>query len=151
MILTQPMVDSVNQNLSMFGFAPEYKGASEIVGNEVSLGDVHVLFGLTDGLHGNIVLGFKMSTALTIVSFMMGGMQIDSLDEMSQSALGELGNMIVGTGITNTHSASLINFSTPTIVVEGHIYVNAKETKTNKLDFEINGETFYVTITLENE
>ncbi len=151
MILNQPMVDSVTQNLSMFGFAPEFSGSSDIQGNEISLGDVHVLFGLTDGLHGNIVLGFKLSTALTIVSFMMGGMQIDGLDEMSQSALGELGNMMVGTGITNANSPTLINFSTPTILVDGHIYVNSKETTTTKLHFLLNGEPFYVSITLENE
>jgi chemotaxis protein CheX len=151
MILTQPMVDSVSQNLSMFGFAPEFNGTSDIHGNDISLGDVHVLFGLTDGLHGSIVLGFKMPTALNIVSFMMGGMTIESLDEMSQSALGELGNMIVGTGITNANSPTLINFSTPTILVDGHIYVNSKETTTTKIQFQLNGEPFYISITLENE
>ncbi len=151
MILVQPMVDSVTQNLSMFGFAPEYKGVSDIQGNEISLGDVHVLFGLTDGLHGSLTFGFKMPTAMNIVSFMMGGMEMPSFDEMCQSALGELGNMIVGTGLNNAQSPTLINFSPPTLVVDGHIFISTKESKTQKLEFELNGTPFYIAINLENQ
>ena len=144
MSLNQPIIDSVTTNLSMFGFAPTFVKDGVEVGNEISLGDLHIIFGLTDGLHGSIVLGFKMPTALQIVSFMMGGMPIESMDEMSQSAISELGNMIVGTSITNARSSVLINFSPPTLIVDGHIFIPAKECKISRLEFELNGEPFYV-------
>jgi chemotaxis protein CheX len=149
MSLNQPIIDSVTQNLSMFGFAPSFVNATEESGTEISLGDVHILFGLTDGMHGSIVLGFKMPTALQIVSFMMGGMPIESMDEMSQSAIGELGNMIVGTAITNARSSILINFSPPTLIIDGHLYIPTKEPKHTKLEFELNGIPFYVAYSTE--
>lgn len=151
MSLNQPIIDSVSTNLSMFGFAPAFIEETTEVGSEISLGDVHIIFGLTDGLHGSIILGFKLPTALQIVSFMMGGMPIQSMDEMSQSAIGELGNMIVGTAITNVRSSILINFSPPTLIVDGHIFIPAKDSKVSKLKFEMNGETFYVSYYVEEK
>lgn len=47
-------------------------------------------------LEGDIVFSFPMEVALKLVSVMMGGFAVTEIDEMSKSALSELGNMISG-------------------------------------------------------
>jgi len=49
---------------------------------------------------GDVVFGLHEEVALKMVSAMMGGFTITQMDEMSQSAISELGNMISGNAST---------------------------------------------------
>lgn len=51
-------------------------------------------------MKGDIVFGFPEKVALKLVSGMMGGSTVTEFDEMSQSAISELGNMISGNAST---------------------------------------------------
>lgn len=57
--------------------------------------DVSILIGLTGQVEGMVIYGMSEDTAKSIVSRMMG-QDWHLLDEMAQSAIGELGNMITG-------------------------------------------------------
>jgi chemotaxis protein CheX len=57
---------------------------------------VFVNFKILGDVEGNVSLQFSEETALKIVSSMMGGMKVVELDELAQSAISELGNMITG-------------------------------------------------------
>ncbi|WP_438347179.1 chemotaxis protein CheX [Paenibacillus sp. FA6] len=63
-------------------------------------GDIWIQVGMTGQLSGNIVFGLKETVALKIVSVMMGGFVLTEMDEMGQSAISELGNMISGNAST---------------------------------------------------
>jgi chemotaxis protein CheX len=63
-------------------------------------GDIWIQVGMTGQISGNIVFGIKETVALKIVSAMMGGFVITEMDEMGQSAISELGNMISGNAST---------------------------------------------------
>ncbi|AOZ91979.1 chemotaxis protein CheX [Paenibacillus crassostreae] len=63
-------------------------------------GDIWIQVGMTGQMSGNIVFGLKESVALKIVSIMMGGFVLTEMDEMGQSAISELGNMISGNAST---------------------------------------------------
>jgi chemotaxis protein CheX len=63
-------------------------------------GDIWIQVGMTGQISGNIVFGIKEIVALKIVSAMMGGFVITEMDEMGQSAISELGNMISGNAST---------------------------------------------------
>jgi chemotaxis protein CheX len=51
-------------------------------------------------VEGDIVYCFPKAVALKLVSDMMGGCVVTELDEMGQSAIAELGNMISGNACT---------------------------------------------------
>lgn len=57
---------------------------------------VWIHIGLTGDFEGKIVFGIPEPVALKVVSLMMGGFEITEMNEMSQSAISELGNMISG-------------------------------------------------------
>ncbi|QSF44264.1 chemotaxis protein CheX [Paenibacillus tianjinensis] len=69
---------------------------------DIELIDNHIWIqvGMTGQLSGDIVFGIAEQVALKIVSAMMGGYPIAEMDEMGQSAISELGNMISGNAST---------------------------------------------------
>lgn len=69
---------------------------------EISLIDNHIWIqiGMTGQMSGDIVFGLQEQVALRMVSVMMGGYVLTEMDEMGQSAISELGNMISGNAST---------------------------------------------------
>ncbi|WP_054958170.1 chemotaxis protein CheX [Paenibacillus dakarensis] len=69
---------------------------------EISLIDNHIWIqiGMTGQMNGDIVFGLQEQVALRMVSVMMGGYVLTEMDEMGQSAISELGNMISGNAST---------------------------------------------------
>lgn len=69
---------------------------------EISLIENHIWIqiGMTGQMSGDIVFGLQEQVALRMVSVMMGGYVLTEMDEMGQSAISELGNMISGNAST---------------------------------------------------
>lgn len=69
---------------------------------EIEQSDNHIWIqvGMTGQMSGNVIFGIAEAVALRMVSAMMGGYVITEMDEMGQSAISELGNMISGNAST---------------------------------------------------
>jgi len=65
-----------------------------------ALKDVVLVVGITGEVKGQVIINFEMDIAKKIASKMMMGMEVNELDEMSKSAISELGNMIMGNTAT---------------------------------------------------
>ncbi|AJS57442.1 chemotaxis protein CheX [Paenibacillus sp. IHBB 10380] len=74
---------------------------------------IWIQVGMTGQLTGNIVFGLQEDVALRIVSAMMGGFVLTEMDEMGQSAISELGNMISGNASTILYNQGVIVDITP--------------------------------------
>lgn len=61
---------------------------------------IWIQIGMTGQMNGDIIFGIQEQVALQMVSVMMGGFVITEMDEMGQSAISELGNMISGNAST---------------------------------------------------
>lgn len=57
--------------------------------------EVMVMIGLTGGVEGQIMLGLSMLTVLNMIGVMIGEMP-DEFDDMVQSGIAEMGNVIAG-------------------------------------------------------
>lgn len=82
-----------------------------------------IKLGLLGNLTGEVVLNINHDTALGIVSKMVM-MPVDSIDELGQSAISELGNMIAGNAATVFANSSIIIDITPPSYIEGQQYQN---------------------------
>lgn len=81
---------------------------------------VWLQIGLKGHLRGDIVFGFPETVALRIVSGMMGGYTVSEFDEMSRSALAELGNMISGNASTLLYNEGIqVDITPPKIINVG--------------------------------
>lgn len=89
-------------------------GSGTVPSNEIA-----VVLGVKGELTGQIVCSFSSGTAKKIVSVMMGGMEIEKLDEMGLSAVQEFGNWVAGTTATELSKESCVIDVTPPIINEG--------------------------------
>ena len=79
---------------------------------------VSISINLVGDIKGYIHLNFTEDSAKHIASALMMGMPINELDEMSISALSELGNMILGGTATNLSELGLYtDITTPSVIL----------------------------------
>jgi chemotaxis protein CheX len=92
-----------------------------------SVCDMIILIGVVGEIRGQVSLELTIETARKIASAMMGGMTVVDMDEISTSAIAELGNMIMG-NTCSIFSKNKINIdiSPPTILSGDKIKVSNK-------------------------
>jgi chemotaxis protein CheX len=82
--------------------------------------EVFTVVGITGDVRGQMYLGGAMSSAIYIVSAMMGGAPVSTLGSLEQSALSELANMICGNSMS-FFSIEGINLDiTPPVLIMGN-------------------------------
>lgn len=92
--------------------------------------DMLIMIGITGGLRGQVVMAMDNDIACTVASNMMGS-TVSELDEIAQSALMELSNMVLGTASTILAQRGLAVDITPPSLLMGSnikIYNNQKQT-----------------------
>jgi chemotaxis protein CheX len=112
-----PFLDSAKLVLEQIIQVSPDRGALEI--REVSFLDKHIWIkiGMTGELTGNVLFGIHEEVALKLVSAMMGGFTVTQMDEMSKSAISELGNMISGNASTILYNQGVTIDITPPQVI----------------------------------
>lgn len=82
-----------------------------------------IMIGVTGEMQGQVMISFKKPVALLIASKMMF-MEVTQLDEISTSAICELGNMIMGNASTAFSVKSIGIDITPPSMCEGNFTVS---------------------------
>lgn len=100
---------------------------------------VWIVIGMTGQLSGNIVFGIQETVALKIVSAMMGGFVITEMDDMSKSAISELGNMISGNASTILSNQGVVVDITPPQVMQSEIQTTFSATKALSIPLLMDG------------
>ena len=116
--LVNPFIDAFTTVLPQMGFpTPQRTGMTVNNQNAVSQG-VAVIVGFTKEIRGNVVYNMSEDTAKFIASTMMMGMPVESFDEMAQSAISEMSNMLTANAATNLTALGLaVDISTPSLTV----------------------------------
>ena len=83
---------------------------------------IGLAIGIRGKMRGGVVFDFPKTTALGIVSGMMGGFPVTGFDDMAKSAIAELGNMISGNAsIRLSEMGILIDITTPRFIENGRM------------------------------
>ncbi|RRJ61656.1 chemotaxis protein CheX [Paenibacillus oralis] len=81
---------------------------------------IWIQIGMTGHFSGMVVFGLQENVALRIVSAMMGGFVLTEMDEMGQSAISELGNMISGNASTLlSNQGFAVDITPPQVIKTG--------------------------------
>jgi chemotaxis protein CheX len=148
MDIKKALIDGINEVLYQFGINPLYVGETEDE-KLSSAQPVNILIGLSVGMRGNIVLGLNQVTALKIVSSMMGGTPVNTLDDIAKSALAEFTNMVLGSATAKLNSTIKVDYSPPTVVVGKKLYLMISRLKSYKLTFELDDYLYDLSFCIE--
>ena len=87
---------------------------------EFSSDSIIIMIGVTGEMRGQVVIGFALGVACDIASKMMM-MPVAEMNEISMSAIGELGNMIMGNAATILSTKGIGIDITPPALCRGGI------------------------------
>ena len=101
--------------------------------------NVVVLIGITGEVRGSVTLSMDIAYAKKIASKMMCGMPVDEFDEMPQSAIREMNNMIMGKVAALFEKAgTIIDITPPTLMTGKGLSISNEVTPTLVLEFTDN-------------
>lgn len=119
-----PFIESFTTVMPQLGFGNIQRGNLSVKGQELTYSGVIIIVGIVGAIKGNVVYCIGMEVAKKIASTMMMGMPVDTLDEMSRSALSELTNMLTANAATSFFNAGItMDISTPTLLYGENISV----------------------------
>ncbi|HOK43987.1 MAG TPA: chemotaxis protein CheX [Thermoclostridium caenicola] len=113
--------------------------------------DIAVIVGLTGRIRGQVVISLSTGTALMVASAMMGGVALAELDEISKSAISELGNMIMGNTATILASRGIgIEITPPSLLVGQNMVITPAHMRTICVPLMLEGEkSIEINVSLE--
>lgn len=146
-----PFLDALANIMPQLGFQEVSRGGLRLEEDKLSSKGVMVIIGLTEMLRGNIVYNFSMDTARAIASTMMMGMPVPELDDMAQSAISELGNMLAANaGILMEGQGISMNISPPTLIVGEAVQARIGSEKRLVVEIFVDGNLVEVDIAVDN-
>lgn len=102
--------------------------------------EILTVVGMTGEIRGQVYLGIPMTSALKIVSMMMGGVGVSAFDSMAQSAITELSNMICGNAATRFSKEGIfLDITPPTLIIGKGMEVSAVKMRVLSIPIHIEG------------
>ncbi|HCG99104.1 MAG TPA: chemotaxis protein CheX [Actinobacteria bacterium] len=100
------------------------KGPISVQKSSLTSQEVSVLLGITGEIHGQVIYGISSKAAKRIASAMIGR-NVPLLDELAQSAISELGNMITGLATVKFgESYSSLAITPPTLIIGQKVLIS---------------------------
>ncbi|OPJ64206.1 chemotaxis protein CheX [Clostridium oryzae] len=116
------------QSVTEMLFGTGVKHEKPYLRNSVLLSNqVVVMIGVIGKIKGQVSFELPIDTAKKIASVMMGGMEVTELDDISKSAVSEMGNMIMGNASTIFAGQNInIDITPPTLLMGEKIEISNK-------------------------
>jgi chemotaxis protein CheX len=117
--LINPILDSFSETLPQIGFQSVERKNLSIVNNVLKNTGVIVNIALIGQIKGVILIGMSIDSAKNFASKMMMGMEVLEFDDMAQSAVSEMSNMVCAGACTRFYSMNIkgLDISPPTLIV----------------------------------
>jgi chemotaxis protein CheX len=144
-----PFIDAVNNIFPQFGISNIKRNSISLKGKDIKSTGVIIMLGLIGDIRGNVIYSINDVDAMRIASTMMMGAPVETFDELAQSAISELTNMLTATAASVFSNEGIdINISTPTLVYGDFVATMCTE-KSICIDMNVDGMTFEINIAME--
>jgi len=104
-------------------------GKPYIKTNEFADDSILIMIGVTGEMRGQVIIALTITNACDVASKMMMGMPVLELDDLSISAISELGNMIMGNTATILSTKGIGIDITPPTICRGNISITTTHAK----------------------
>ena len=148
--LINPFVDAFTTVIPMLGFPEPKRTKLYAASSRVRSLGVSMLVGFTKQIRGNVVYNMSEDTAKFIASTMMMGMPVEAFDEMAQSAISELSNMLTANTATNITGLGLdVDISTPSLTVGSDFEVKISDGQYLVVEMDLSGKLVELDIAVD--
>jgi len=148
--LVNPFIDAFMTVLPQIGFQEPTRAAMNVKDKMTQSLGVTIIVGFTKQIRGNVVYNMSEDTAKYIASTMMMGMPVESFDEMAQSAVSEMSNMLTANAATNLAAMGLeVDISTPSLSVGSEFQVKISNEKYLTVTMDVSGHPVEIDIAVQ--
>ena len=148
--LVNPFIDAFMTVLPQIGFQEPARAAMTVKDKMTQSLGVTIIVGFTKQIRGNVVYNMSEDTAKYIASTMMMGMPVENFDEMAQSAVSEMSNMLTANAATNLAAMGLeVDISTPSLSVGADFHVKISNEKYLTVTMDVSGHPVEIDIAVQ--
>lgn len=148
--LVNPFINAFSSVLPQMGLPAPEKTGMGVMDKNINSRGVSVLVGFTKEIRGNVVYNMDEDAAKFIASTMMMGMPVPAFDEMAQSAISEMANMLTATAATDLASLGKdVDISTPSLTVGSGAKLRISSGQFLHVDMALNGHVVEIDIAIE--
>ena len=117
--LVNPIIDAFMEVMPQMGFPMPRRQRIYLQDRNVISNGVALTVGFTRQMSGKVVYNMTVETARYIASTMMLGVPVEKFNDMAQSALREMSNMLTARAATNFSKLGVdVDITTPELVIE---------------------------------
>ena len=146
-----PFIEAFSIVMPQLGFNSVKKTGLDVGSKDIVASGVVIVLGIIGEIKGNIVYVINVENAKKIASVMMMGMPVTELNEIAQSAISELTNMLTANAATLFSGMGVIvDISTPTLLYGESLSIKMTSEKVLKIIMEVDNITVEVYISFGN-
>ena len=146
-----PFLEAAQHIIPQLGFQAVTRGGISVKEQFVFSKGVTILIGMTNQIRGNIAYNMTEETARKIASTMMMGMPVESMDDMAQSAISEMVNMITANAAINFEKMGmLVDISPPSLILGPNFKAKVSNSKFLVMEIKVNDELVELNIGLDS-
>lgn len=149
--IVNPFISAVTEVMPQLGFQDIKRGNLRLSEQIIVCKGITAIVGLTKELKGNVAYNMTDQAALKFASTMMMGRAVDSLDDLAQSAISELVNMITANASIQLEKGGIIvDISPPTVIVGNDCTAKLCTAQYIVIEMIVDGEIVEISIGLNN-
>lgn len=135
--------------LPQLGIEEVAQGEIRECGKNIEASGVVCIVGILGDVTGNVIFSMSEEGAKGIASAMMGGLEVLEFDELTQSAISELSNMLAANSCIGLSDMGLnVDISTPTLM-QGIFTLSGSYENCTCLEMQVGGSRLDVYVSLE--
>lgn len=145
--LVNPFIDAIVAVMPMLGFPMPKRAKMGVKSMTATSLGVTVLVGFTKQIHGNVAYNMTEDTAKYIASTMMMGMPVETFDDMAQSAISEMSNMLTANAATSLAGMGYdVDISTPSLTTGANFQIRISGDSFLFVEMDIDGHIIELNI-----
>ena len=150
--LVNPIIDAFMDVMPQMGFPIPRRLRVYLQDRNVISNGVTVMVGFTKQMHGNVIYNMTEETAKFIASTMMMGMPVLEFDELAQSAICEMSNMLTAKSATNFTQLGLeVDISTPNLTIGEDLTIKISDSHYLNVEMELGGHRIDIALSVDRD
>lgn len=150
--LVNPIIDAFMEVMPQMGFPMPRRQRIYLQDRTVISNGVMLTVGFTRQMQGKVVYNMTIDTARYIASTMMFGIPVEKFNELAQSALREMSNMLTARAATNFAKLGIeVDITTPELVIEEDYTVKISDSHYLTVEMEIGEERIDIALSVDSE
>lgn len=150
--LVNPIIDAFMEVMPQMGFPMPKRLRVYLQDRTVISNGVTIKVGLTKQLRGNVIYNMTADTAKYIASTMLLGVPVENFNDMAQSAIREIANVLTARAATNfTKMGFEVDITTPELTIEEDYTIKISDAQYLTVEMDLGGNRIDVALFVDRE